>query len=30
LLASLPDFDPTWIIYELAEQGVTDAQGDML
>ena len=29
VLASLPDFDPTWIIYERAEQGVTDAQRDM-
>ena len=29
VLASLPDFDPTWIIYELAEQGITDAQGDI-
>ena len=26
LLASLQDFDPTWIIYERAEQGVMDAQ----
>ncbi len=29
LLASLQNFDPTWIIYERAEQGVADAQGDM-
>jgi len=29
LLASLQNFDPTWLIYERAEQGVTDAQRDM-
>jgi len=26
LLAPLPDFTPTWIICEQAEQSVTDAQ----
>ncbi len=25
---SLPDFDPTWIIYEMAGPGITDAQGE--
>jgi len=27
LPASLPDFDPTWMICELAGQGITDALG---
>jgi len=30
-MASLPDFDPTWMImYELAEQGITDARGHVI
>jgi len=29
LPASLPDIDPTWMIYELVGQGITDDQRDM-
>jgi len=30
LLASLPDFDPTGTMYELAGQDIMDAQGNIL